>query len=110
MSNMLKEGNWIEIHYRFCKQDKVHEYSVVCRELQPMPNIVNSWIYWIWFKMGATLLQSMRKNEKQKFRILPFSNTWDADSKMIKAYKDINSGHRVVPAILSHFHKHKHKK
>lgn len=107
----MKDGNEIEIYYRWCKLDKVHEYGVVCREQPQRHGSTNSWIYWIWFKMGASLLQSLRKNEKQKFRLLPYANTWDEKSKLIKEYKTVNNGtDRVVPAILRHFQKVKHKK
>ena len=44
----MKDGNEIEIYYRWCKLDKVHEYGVVCREQPQRHESTNSWIYWIW--------------------------------------------------------------
>lgn len=99
--------NEIEIYYRYCELDKTHEYSVVCKERLSG----NQWIYWLWFEMGASLLQGLRKNEKQVFRLLPYPNTWDEKCKLIKSYKTVNNGvNRVVPAILNHFKKVKKKK
>lgn len=106
----MKEGIEIEIWYRYCKLDRVHEYSVVCRERDKQANYsTNTWIFWIWYYMGESLMNGLRKNEKQKFRLIPFANTWDESCKLIKEYKEINSGHRIVPAILSHFKKVKSK-
>lgn len=104
------EGNQIEIHYRYCNIDKVHEYSVVCRERNGEPCTANGWIYWIWYRLGESLMTNLRKNEKQVFRLLSFSNSWDENSKLIKGYKNSNSGHRIIPAILSHFKKVKNRK
>lgn len=101
-------SNEIEIYYRYCDLDKVHEYSVVCKQRE---NYGNYWIYWVWFKMGKSLFQSMRKNEKQVFKLLPFANTWDEKCKLIKSYKTVNNGtDRVVPAIITHFKKTLKKK
>lgn len=105
----MKDNIEIEIHYRYCELDKVHEYSVVCRERNFDGFSQNAWIYWIWFNMGRSLLQTLRKNEKQKFRLLPFANTWDDKTMLIKEYKQCSSGDRIIPAILSHFNKVKFK-
>jgi hypothetical protein len=107
----MKEGIEIEIWHRWCDLDKVHEYSVVCRERDMQANYSsNGWIFWLWYHMGESLMNGLRKNEKQKFRLIPFANTWDEKCKPIKEYKEINSGDRVVPAILSHFKKVKSKR
>lgn len=96
----MKEGNEVEIYYRWCEVDKRHEYSVVCNERHDRGYCVNGWIYWIWYKMGVAF------KKRKDFRLLPFANTWDKKSKLIKEYKTVNgSTDRVVTAIKNHLKK-----
>ncbi len=69
----MKDGNEIEIWYRWNELDKTHEYSVVCRERHEYSYNVNGWIYWIWYKLG----EQLTKKEKKSFRLYPFAMTWD---------------------------------
>lgn len=103
----MSEENVIEIYYRWCELDKIHEYSIVCKEKHSgFGWNENYWIYWVWYKMGVAFTH----RELCKFRILPFSNTWDENCKLIKKYKTVNSGtDRVIPSIRNHFKKVKTK-
>lgn len=92
----------IVIWYRWCELDKVHEYSIVCKEgFHPtLAYSYNCWIFWLWYRMG----EQFTKIEKKQFKILPFSNSWDKNSKVIKMYKTCNTGvDRVIPAIRKHY-------
>ena len=101
----MQDGNEIEIYYRWRELDKCHEYGVVCKQNEKT-DYANYWIFWIWFKMGVAFGKSYRK----KFRLIPYSNDWAENCKLIKSYKTVNNGtDRVVPAILSHFKKLKKK-
>ena len=102
----MKAGIQIEIHYRYSNVDKTHEYSNVCRELSQTGYSRNCWIFWLWHKMGS----QFTPKEMKQFKILPFANNWDENSKLIKEYKTVNTGvDMVIPAIRKHFLKIKNK-
>lgn len=104
----MKEGINIEVYYRYCKLDKIHEYNVVCKERPLQANYSpNGWIFWVWYYMGI----AFKDRPERGFRLMPFANTWDEKCKIIKSYKDINGGYeRVIVAIKKHFDKVKRSK
>jgi len=96
----MKDGNEIEIYYRFSKLDNIHQYCIVSRQSEIAYH--NYWIFWLWYKMGA----SFTNKELKSFMILPYDLLWDENCKLIKEYKTVNRGtDLVVPAIRKHFNK-----
>ena len=80
----------IELTYRYCKLDKVHEFGI---------DIINqndrsmAYYYWVWFYIGKHL-------KKEDFMLYPWSRNHHHDSKVLYRYKYCNDAERQAKMIV----------
>jgi hypothetical protein len=90
----------VEIHYRYCELDKKHEYGVVA-PFNSSTVYLNYWTYWLWYYIGH-----FTKGKHRRPTIIPFANSWDEKSKLIKEYTDIRSAEVCAKRITNFIQKH----
>ncbi len=94
----------IEIYYRWSELDKKHEYGIIA-PYNLLEVYLTYWTYWFWYYIGAET-----KGKHRNPTIIPFANTWDKETKLIKTYIDLRDSETCAKRAVKFINKHYNKK